>query len=153
MAVRTVVDPEGRTWRVRRRWVHRSVGWRSELVDPFDVAPPDVRVLDVDDDLGVLAVVGIVITSLAALAVFVFFVVPAVVFLVELLLVVLAIVLGAFGRVLFRRPWTVEARVKGTNQGREWKVVGWRASGELVEQVAERVRSTGKAGGEITWTG
>ena len=152
MAVRTVVDPEGRTWRVRRRWVHRSVGWRSELADPLDVTP-NVSVLDVDDDLGVFAVIGIVVTSIAALAVFVFFVVPAVVFLVELVLVVLAIMLGAIGRTLFRRPWTVEARVKGTNQGREWKVVGWRASGELVEQVAERVRSTGKAAGEITWTG
>jgi hypothetical protein len=152
MAARTVVDPQGRTWRVRRRWVHRSVGWRSELADPLDVVHPDVSLLDVDDDLGVLAVIGIVVTAVATLAVFVLFVVPAVVFVVELLLVAVAIALGAVGRIVLRRPWTVEARVRGTNEGREWKVVGWRASGRLVERMADRIRATGGVAGDVSWS-
>ena len=61
------------------------------------------------------------------------------------LLVVLALSVGELGRVLFRRPWTVEGRVTGTKHGGEWKVVGWQANGELVNPVGERLRSTGPA--------
>ena len=152
MAVRTVVDPEGRTWRVKRRWLSRSVSWRG----PRDLTPPGPDLVDAGllaDDLGCLPALGIVVTVAIAVALAVFFVLPAIVFAVELVLVLVLLLVGALARVLFRRPWTVEARVKGTNLGREWKVVGWRASGELVDQVTERVRTTGKTGGEITWSG
>ncbi len=75
------------------------------------------------------------------------FVIPAVIFFLELVLVLAAVGLGVLGRVLFRRPWTVEARVDGTDRGGEWKVTGWRASGELVDSMAERLQSTGQLGG------
>ena len=137
---------------MRRRWVHRSVAWRSDLSDPLELTP-NVSMLDVDDELGVLPVIGIVVTAIATLALFAFFVVPAVVFVVELLLVLAAIGLGAVARTVFRRPWTVEARVAGTNEGREWKVVGWRASGALVDRLAERIRATGTVAGDVSWSG
>ena len=154
MAVRTVVDPQGRTWRVKRRWLSRSVSWRGplgprtgmDLVDGADLVGEGADLPIVGVVFLVVAVVLLVIGGIALLL-------PALVFAVELLLVLVLVGLGTAAKVLFRRPWTVEARVHGTNQGREWKVVGWRASGELVEQIAERVRSTGKAGGEISWTG
>ena len=151
MAARTVAAPDGRTWRVRRRWVHRTVRWRGRRGDPLDV-------LDAADVVGEgadLPIVGVVLFAIATLILAVgavVFVVPAVLFLLELLFVVVAIGLGVGARILFRRPWTVEARAVGTNDGREWKVVGWRASGELVEAVAERIRSTGGVG-EVTWSG
>ena len=144
MAAKTVVDPEGRTWKVRRRWVHRSVSWRGprgdralDLLDGADLA----------GDGADLPVVGVIMSAIAALllgVLAVVFVIPGLIFALELLLVLLAVGLGALGRVLFRRPWTVEARVKGTNQGGEWKVTGWRASGELVASVAERLQATGR---------
>lgn len=109
---------------------------------------------DVAGEAAELPVVGVIFFAIAALLVgvaAVIFVVPAVIFLLELLLVVLLVALGAGARILFRRPWTVEARVAGTNEVREWKVVGWRASGELVDTVATRVASTGRVG-EVTWS-
>jgi hypothetical protein len=152
MAVRTVVDPDGRTWRVKRKWLSRSVSWRGPADVNASLAPDLTDFVPLDDDIGCLPALGVAITGIAVVLLAIFFVLPALVFAVELLAVLVLLLLGAMARVLFRRPWTVEARVKGTNQGREWKVVGWRASGELVAQVAERVRSTGKAGGEITWS-
>lgn len=146
MAARVVTAPDGRTWKVRRRWVHRSVSWRGGR----DL--PDVPGLDLlDDEFGILAAIGIIITAIVVAALAVFFVIPAVIFAVELLFVLVVVVLAAVARILLRRPWTVEARVAGTNEGREWKVVGWRASGELVETVANRVASSGRVG-EVTWT-
>lgn len=147
-----MVDPEGRTWNVRRRWVHRSVSWRGpkggralDLIDGADLAGEGAD----------LPIVGVITFALAALLIGVLavvFVIPALIFALELLLVLAAIGLGVFGRVLFRRPWTVEARVEGTRQGREWKVVGWRASGDLIDSVAERLRVSGHIG-DVTWRG
>jgi hypothetical protein len=151
MAVRTVVDPDGRTWRIRRKWLSRSLSWRG----PRDLTPPGPDLLDAGllaDDLGCLPAIGVVVTAAVAMALAVFFVLPAIVFAVELVAVLLLLLLGALARIVLRRPWTVEARLKGTNQGREWKVVGWRASGELVETMADRIRSTGRVG-DVSWTG
>ncbi len=92
-------------------------------------------------------VVGVIMVAIAALLVAVLavvFVIPALIFVVELALVLVAVGFGVLGRVLFRRPWTVEARVDGTNQGGEWKVTGWLASGDLLNSVVERLRATGQ---------
>jgi len=70
MASKTVVDPEGRIWKVRRRWGHRHVSWRG---------PNGGRAADLLDE----------------------------------------------------------------PQG-EWKVTGWRASGDLVDSVAERLQAKGQ---------
>ncbi len=144
MAAKTAVDPSGRTWKIRRRWVHRRVSWRG---------PKGDRALDVLDGADLagegaeLPVVGVIMFAIAALLIAVLavaFVIPALIFVVELALVLVAVGLGVLGRVLFRRPWTVEARVDGTSQGGEWKVTGWRASGDLVNSVAERLGATGQ---------
>jgi len=148
MAALEVTDPEGRTWKVRRRWVHRTVSWRGGRKVP-DVDVPGLDLLD--DELGIFAAIGLAITGVVLVVLGVIFVIPALIFVIELVLVVLLVALGAGARILFRRPWTVEARVAGTNDGREWKVVGWRASGELVDTLAERIRSTGRVG-DVTWT-
>ncbi len=71
--------------------------------------------------------VGVIMFAIAALSVAVLavaFVIPALIFVVELVLVLVAVGLGVLGRVLFPRPWTVEARVHGTSQGGEWRVMG-----------------------------
>ena len=145
------MDPEGRRWEVRRRWLHRSVSWRGpkgghalDLINGADLAGDGTD----------LPVVGVIMFAIAALLIGVLavvFVIPALIFVLELLLVLVAVGLGVLGRVLFRRPWTVEARVTGTNQGREWKVTGWRASGDLVDSVAERLQATGRIG-DVTWS-
>ena len=49
---------------------------------------------------------------------------------------------GALGRVLFRRPWTVDA-VGPDGEHHRWDVVGWRRSGAARHFIAERLTGTG----------
>lgn len=88
---------------------------------------------------GVAMVIGAVIVVVAALV----FVVPAVIFLVEVLLVGALVGLGLLGRLLLRRPWTVEARQQGDERVYEWTAPGWRASEELCHSVAQQLEATG----------
>ena len=55
---------------------------------------------------------------------------------VPLFLVFLVLSIGA--RVLLRRPWLVEAA--NESQTREWKVVGWRRSGQVVREIADAIQ-------------
>jgi hypothetical protein len=52
----------------------------------------------------------------------------------DLILAILLTALGVAGRLLFRRPWSVEA-VSDTGERHRWQVVGWRASRQLVADV------------------
>ena len=137
-----VVDPVGDEWVVRRRWAPRRLRWRGSGRRAMDV-------LDGGDLVGMgadLPVVGVVLTAVALLLFAVgavLFIVPALVFVVELLVVVAIVGIGLVGRVLFGRPWTIEARRLDDDRTYEWKVVGWSESRERIEAIAERLRGTG----------
>lgn len=148
---RTVSSPDGNRWYVRRVWLPWRPKWRGKkdldmpnAADGLDAASgcaPE----GLDD---VLVIVGIVI----AVLLMIFFVWPLLIALVEIVLLVLLVLLGVLARVVLRRPWIVEA-TPATGQGRfRWKVVGWRRSGEVVDQVADQlaagVRSVGVPGAE-----
>ena len=60
---------------------------------------------------------------------------PFVVVAGELVVAILLALLGIAGRVLFRRPWIVEAVSEGGDRHR-WRVVGWFRSCEFVADVA-----------------
>ena len=136
---------DGRTWVVRRRWVprlgHESIWsrfhrrFRSTIRRVGDAADADPGCLEVIGE-GVVVALALVV----AIAVLVFIVVPFVVAMIDIVLVVLLAALGLAGRVVLRRPWTVEAR---DDQGRHltWRVVGWRASGQHVHTVEEMLAS------------
>jgi hypothetical protein len=72
---------------------------------------------------------------------------PLLIALGELVLVLLLAVLGVVGRVVFRRPWIVDAVGPG-GEHHVWNVVGWRASGAVRRFVAERVATTGAVPGD-----
>jgi hypothetical protein len=149
MAVTRVVDPDDGEWTVRRRWVHRRLRWRGpggsfDLMNGADLAGAGA-------DLPVVGLIlGLIALFLFAIAA-VLFIVPAVIFLVELLIVVTIVGIGVLGRLLFGRPWTVEAHQHDADHTYEWKVRGWRASSELVHSIAEQLHTTGEpAGGTRT---
>jgi hypothetical protein len=62
----------------------------------------------------------------------------------ELVLIGLVLVGAVVGRVLFRRPWTIEA-IAPTGERSTWAVTGWRRSAKAVRNVADRVRVAGEA--------
>ena len=147
MAGREVRAPDGTTWHVRRRWLPRLGSetlparfWRrvqGTVRGVLDIAEgtPDVGCLEI---FGEGLVVGVLVILAVVLAVFV--VVPFLVALLDLALLVLLLLIGAVARVLFRRPWVVHASADG-GQVRSWNVVGWRASGALVDDVASRLEA------------
>lgn len=80
----------------------------------------------------VAAIVAIALLAGGALIL----VVPALVLTAEVILLGLLLVIGVVLRVTRRRPWTIEATANDTRERRTWSVTGWRASGQVVEQVA-----------------
>jgi hypothetical protein len=138
---RTVTTPSGETWRVRRLWAPRLRGesllgraWRRargavRRGDLSDV--PDAGcAVDLADEL------AIVVVAVVAVLVLVFFVVPLLVALIDLVILVVLTLLGIVARVLFRRPWVVEATAPDRSRLR-WRIVGWRASREAVDEIAD----------------
>lgn len=131
---RSVRASDGTAWWIRRRWAPKP-RWRGpfgrHLFDGFDLP------FGID-----LEGIGVVI----AIALFVVFMIflggPLLVFLVETLLIIpVVLVTGILGRVLFRRPWTIEA----TDHRRrvEWKVVGWNASSRAADRMEKAIAATG----------
>jgi hypothetical protein len=147
-----VTDPSGREWVVRRRWLPWSVRWRGPVrprtaqrkesqdrgwLEFLDFADP---LLAFDEGFGgFVAVVAVVLLIVLA----VLFVLPLFIFLVELVLVALIVAGAVLTRVLFRRPWLVDALVvEGVPaQHLIWKAVGWGDSGVAVDQIAEQIRA------------
>jgi hypothetical protein len=132
MGGRRVQGRDGRVWSAGRRWLpwrpHRW-SWRNDAGDldlPFDFD------LGLDDGFAAWILVVLVIGA----AILIFWPV------LEILLLVLLVVGGAIGRFVFRRPWRVVAETDDRPRARfEWSVVGWRESGELLEEIVLELQS------------
>jgi hypothetical protein len=133
--MRTVTAPDGRKWKLGRRWFPgRRRVWRPRLRDM-----PDGSIGDLGDDLGILGAILIAILAVIIFVALAFLLLNVVALAIELFIIVVLLIAGVVGRVVFRRPWTVYART----EGQLWhsSVKGWRASGRALDDVAERIRS------------
>ena len=138
------MTPGGEVWHVRRLWaprlqqerlwtrVRRRMG-RSGRVAGELTSTPDIGFLDLFDD--VFAVIGLVIAAVIVVVVLAFVVMPLVVALLDLLVVVLISLVGVAGRMMFRRPWVVEA-VDSDGHRYTWRIVGGRESRAAVDAIA-----------------
>ena len=141
----TVTAPDGRTWVVRRRWMPRlghetlwdrfSRRFRKVFNRAGDAADADPGCLEVFGE-GIAAAVVIILVVLALI----FVLVPLLVAIVDVLILLVVAALGVLARILFRRPWIVEARADDGTTHR-WKVPGWRASHERCTQIAHRLQT------------
>lgn len=159
MAGRTVTTPTGDEWRVWRVWAPRLGGetllarlrrrtriGRSLARGAGEAGDPGC-ILDAFDELFFVLVVVLAVGVLVLVGV------PLLLAVVDLVFLLLVTVLGLAARVLFRRPWVVEARSSTplapdpgaarpsdapvpAARRHTWRVVGWRASGEHVDHVA-----------------
>lgn len=92
----------------------------------FTIPIPDL------DDLGVavLALLAVVVVAVV--------VIPLLLFGIELILLGLLVGAGIVGRTLLGRPWIVQATPLAEvhqDQALSWRVIGWRRSNRLVEEV------------------
>lgn len=143
----TVSDAQGRDWRVEVRWLPWAPRWRGPRPKGKKKEPGDTRWYDwidlaepiawFDEGLAgfVTAIVFVVLLVMAVL-----FLLPAFILLVEILIVVLVVVAAVLIRVLFRRPWIVDAfPVDDPSAHLVWKVVGTGRAKETVDIVAQQL--------------
>jgi hypothetical protein len=124
-----VTDPAGRSWLIARR----VLPWRRRLHKPdwaWDV--PD---FGGGDDLVSAIVLAITLPIAIILAVL----------LSELLLLLLLLPVVLALRIVFRRPWIVDVRPADAPRTVTHleRVVGWRAAGERVQELAKGIAVSG----------
>lgn len=169
---RTARTPEGRRWRVGRRWLpadrtslrrRRREGDRRRD-DAVDADPSDVgkRSGDGDGDGGWLERAdgdggrgfdfgdlldgesfAIGLVLVVVLGLLFLLVFP----LLEAVIVVVLLAGTVASRVVLRRPWRVEAQLLDGDRPRaraHWDVVGFRRSGRVAREVAEHLTATGE---------
>lgn len=129
----------GRRWvprRMRLSWGQRvDVGINSLLFSGGGGS----GLFDADDPVAALAALAI---GIVVVIVTVFIVVPILLFGLEFVFVGVLLICGLIGRVVFRRPWEVEARqLDGQGTAETWRVVGWRKSAEMIDEVAARIQA------------
>jgi hypothetical protein len=130
--VTTVRGRDGGIWEVRRtlgwpRWRKLRVSDRLDLADGLDLVGQGLSATGTFGELVFL------IALTVAIGLFIAVFLPLVLFVVELLVLVPAVL-------LVFRPWRVIATTAGPPPERlEWRVRGWRGSREAVEEVAREL--------------
>jgi hypothetical protein len=125
---RSVVAPDGSRWRVRRLWLPRLR--RRPRLGSLDHVDGALIGSGTDDLAGlVLGALAVVVVAVLGL-----FVLSYLLLLLEA--VVLPLVLVA--KIVLHRPFTVQATDEHGDR-RTWPVVGWRASGEAVDEAARAI--------------
>ena len=96
-------------------------------------------------DLG--EAIAVFIVAVAVVLILIFIGIPFLVALGELVLILLLALGGIVGRVVFRRPWILDA-VDPSGVHHTWSIVGWKASGRARQYIAQRIAAAGAAPSE-----
>jgi hypothetical protein len=130
-----ISSPDGRAWKVRRRWVERPL---PNLRRRFRRGGEEVKGEGVLDGLLVAdategwAFLGIAI----AVGFAVLILLPLLGVALELIALVLVLVYGLFARIVLRRPWIVEAvDVEDVEERVAFAVTGWRDSSAALREL------------------
>ncbi|MFC7272597.1 hypothetical protein ACFQS1_01270 [Paractinoplanes rhizophilus] len=151
----TVTAPSGTAWRVRVVWAprwralaRRFGGWRSKRTGTSgDVVDGALEVGGNMPSSGgggggsglgdeIAAIVFVLIAFVLAAALFWWVLLPLLLLVLDLVIVLLLLAVSVVARVLFRRPWTVEATATG-QPGVAQQVVGWRAALRRRDEIAD----------------
>ncbi|MGC9667839.1 hypothetical protein ACNTMW_14950 [Planosporangium sp. 12N6] len=156
----TTSSPDGTEWKVRVVWqprwralARRFGGWRRNRRK----GGVDIGGLDVptgggggggDGFLGgladdILVAIAVIVFLIVVGALFWWVLLPLLLLVVDLVVVILLLAVAIPARVLFRRPWTVEAARSVPDGGEEYfatEVVGWRHALGTRDEIAEKLR-------------
>jgi len=86
-------------------------------------------------DVGGLDELGVALLALLAVMIVAVVVIPLLLFGIELVLLGLLVAIGVIGRTLLGRSWIVCATPLAQGQELGWRVVGWRRSNRLIDEV------------------
>ena len=138
-----MTSPDGTRWRVRRRWLDRPLPdlrrrlreYREEGMS--DEALDGLMVVDLADSIWL----GALLAGLVVLIAFVLL--PLIGVAIELILLVLLLGSGLIGRVVLRRPWTVEAKnLDNEGLSASYAVKGWQRSGQAATEIATAIEAS-----------
>jgi hypothetical protein len=133
---RKVTGPDGRTWKLGRKWFPRFK--RIGKADVTDFGP-DLPGFDGLDDLGIFgaiiaAILAVIVAIFLALLLF-----NVIALAIELVIFLVLLIAGIISRILFRKPWIVFAKAGELTSFDE--VVGWRASRQWLRDAETRIAS------------
>lgn len=128
---------------MRRRWLDRPVPkLRRSLRDTDDALESGLEVLslpDLDDD-SILLSIGIAIV----VAILILILLPLIGIALELALLIALLSSGIVGRVLLRRPWTIEAiNLDHPERSTAFAAKGWRRSSRAISELAATIPVSG----------
>lgn len=134
MGMKDAKAPDGRRWKVRRRWISRRLNLKR-LSDALDIADAGGFASGFFDEV---PVIGAALAAVA-IAIFVFF---GLAFVIELVIVLALLAAVIIARFVLRMPWVVEASTDDPpKETRFWHVVGWRRTNEVMAQIAQALES------------
>jgi hypothetical protein len=133
---RKVTGPDGRRWKLGRKWFPRFK--RIEKADISDFGP-DLPGFDGLDDLGIVGAIFAVILAVIVAIFLALLLFNVIALAIELTILIVLTIVGLIGRILFRKPWLVFARTKDAVAHAE--VVGWRASRQWLRDAETRIAS------------
>jgi hypothetical protein len=137
----SITSPDGRTWKVRRRWVERQLPnlrerWRREDVGGGDILDG----LFLADGVEGFGAIGAVV----AIGVLILVLLPLLGVALELVILLLVVAYGLFARVVLRRPWIVEAiDVRDGEERVAFAVKGWRDSSSALRELRTAIAAAG----------
>lgn len=137
----SAVGADDQVWSVRRRWVpHRhGIGWRARFRGRL-LRRRSKGLADGLDGLGAVDDLLVGIAILVAAVLLVLFGWPLLMLALDLVWLVAAVAIGIVARVVFRRPWQVEA-IDAAGSRSTWEVVGFRAAGRKRDEVVELIEA------------
>lgn len=130
----TAVDPANNVWVIRRHWfprwavpnVRKRFSWWSGKFNPFDSA----------EGVAENVLVGIVVFLIFVFIVV--FLIPVLLVTFDFVILLILFLLGIVGRIVFRRPWVIEA-TSPDGQTIERNVIGWYASKKEITVLKSKI--------------
>jgi|GEM_PF-1266514 len=142
-----ITSPDGDRWQVRRRWLDRPVPKiRKSLRTTNDELALEGGLEALSAGVGdsIPLAIGVSI----AVALLIFFLLPLVGIALEIALLLMLLSSGIVGRVLLRRPWTIEAvNLDHPQRSAAFAVKGWKQSGRAIDELSKTIPVSGLPSG------
>lgn len=138
-----MTSPDGDRWQVRRRWLDRPVPKiRRSLRGANDEIALEggLEALSAGAGDSIPLAIGVAV----GVALLVFILLPLIGVALEIVLLLMLLSSGIVGRVLLRRPWTIEAANLGQPQrSAAFAVKGWRRSSQVIGELSRTIPASG----------
>ncbi len=135
-----MTSPDGTRWRVRRRWLNRPLPDLRKRFKEYREENTGEGVLDGAWAIGAGDSPWVGIAIAVGVILLVFLLLPLIGVAIELILLVLLLGSGLIGRVVLRRPWTVEAQsLDDGRRSASYAVKGWQRSSRAATEIATAI--------------